>query len=156
MDAMLSREELEAVFDRSTRDVTRRTAGIALCQGETPPAGQLYTVYAAFERGFGTSLSLCAEAPLFARLTRRMMGQEEVSARDVEDFVKEYFNVLCGAIAVQLFQATRVASRFGIPAFYRGRYRPDGHRDHLVLSYTSDGNENAQLIHHTPIDTQKS
>lgn len=155
MDAMLSRKELEAVFDPITRDVTRRTAGIELYRGNTPPAGELYTVCTAFERGFAFSLSLCAEASLFFRLTRRMMGREDISFQDVEDFAKEYFNVLCGNIAVRLFQATQVASRFAVPVFCAGRYQPDGYRDHLILSYTSDENENAQLIHYSPIGQRR-
>lgn len=149
MNSAMTKESLEELFDQVTREVTEQAAGISLRAGNTVPDGKLCTVYARFERGFHTSLSLCADETLFARLTRRMMREEDVTPQDVEDFTKEYFNVLCGCIASRLFRVTKVPSRFGIPSFYRGRYEPDGHQTHFIISYISDGNENAQLTHHT-------
>ena len=62
------------------------------------------------------------EAAMFVRLTRGMMQREDVTDRDVEDFTKEYFNVLCGHIVSRLFRETRVPARFSPPVFRRGRY----------------------------------
>ncbi len=146
----MRQEELRALFDQTTREVTEQATGIRLQEGGEEPAGEIYTVHAEFERGFYTSVSLCAEETLFIRVARRMMRREAVTPEDVEDFSKEYFNVLCGHIAAKMYQATKVASRFGIPSFYRGRYKPGGTQPHFVISYTGDGNERAQLIHHTP------
>lgn len=150
MNTVVPQKGLEEIFDQITREVTEHAAGISLCRGDIHPTGDLCTVSVAFERGFHTCVSFCAEEPLFTRLTRYMMQETEVTPQDVEDFSKEYFNMLCGHIAARLFQVTKISSRFGIPAFYRGRYVPEGHGDHFVISYTSDENENAQLIHHTP------
>lgn len=150
MDTAMTREELAKLFDQITREVTERESGICLRPENTIPNGELSTVYAAFTRGFHSGLSFCAETALFTRLTQCMMQEEEITPQDVEEFVKEYFNVLCGHIASRLFQITKVASRFGIPAFYQGQYAPEGYREHFVISYASDGNGNAQLIHHIP------
>lgn len=150
MNNALPQEGLEEIFDEITREITKCAAGISLCQGDTLLEGDVYTVYAAFERGFQTSLSFCAEAPLFARLTRYMMQEERVTPKDVEDFSKEYFNILCGRLASRLFQVTKIPSRFGIPVFYQGRYVPEGQGEHFIINYMSDENERAQLIHHTP------
>lgn len=146
----MPQEGLKEIFDQITRKVTEQAAGISLNRGEIAPAGELYTVYVAFERGFRAGVSFCAEASLFTRLTKHMMQQDEITRQDVEDFTKEYFNVLCGQIASRLFQVTKVAARFGIPTFHSGRFEPAGHEEHFVISYTSDGNENAQITHHTP------
>lgn len=148
MDTFLSQEKLQEVFDQVIRNVTEREAGILLYQENAPPNGELYTVYAAFEGGFNSSLSLCADASMFTRLTQHMMREKEITPQDVEDFTKEYFNVVCGHIAAELFRTTRVASRFGVPAFYYGRYEPEGRREQFALRYSSDQNECAQLIHH--------
>jgi len=149
-DAEWMQKRLKEVFDQVTREVTRQAAGIRLYEGAKEPAGQLCTVYAEFQRGFHTGISLCADASMFVRLTRHMMKREDVSPQDVEDFSKEYFNVLCGHIATGIFRATKVAPRFSTPAFFHGCYTPDGHATHFILNYTSDEQENVQLTHHMP------
>lgn len=150
MDTAMPRDRLEELFDQAAREVTQRAAGISLCQGGEKPAGNMYTVYAVFEKGFDSSVSLCAEEALFTRLTKHMMQDERVTLQDVEDFTKEYFNMMCGHIASKVFQKTKVASRFGIPVFYQGRYQPEEQEAHFIISYISDSNENAQLIHLIP------
>lgn len=151
MNMTISQEILDKVFDEVTRNVTQTVAGIRLYRGDILPSGELCTVYAAFQRGFHSSLSLCAEASVFIRLAQHVMQDERVTRQDVEDFTKEYFNVLCGHVASRLFQATKVASRFGIPAFYHERYQPEGYQNQFTINYFSDKNEGVQLIHHTPV-----
>ena len=141
LDTVVPQEGLKEIFDQITRGVTQQAAGISLHEGNVKPTGEMYTVYATFERGLRTSVSMCAEASLFARLTKYMMQEEEITHQDVED----YFNMLCGQIAARLYQVTKVASRFGIPSFHHGRYVPEGCGEHFELTYTSDGNENAEL-----------
>ena len=151
MNTTISKETLDTVFDEVTRQVTETVAGIRLIRGNAVPAGDLCTVYAAFERGFHSSLSLCAEASVFTRLAEHVMQTPGVTPQDVEDFTKEYFNVLCGHVASRLYRLTKVASRFEIPSFHRGRYRPDDHQDQFVINYVSDKNEGVQLTHHLPV-----
>lgn len=150
MNTMMPRQGLEEIFDQITREVTEHAAGICLCQGNISPVGDLCTVYAVFEHGFQTSVSFCAETALFIRLARYMLQAEEITFQDVEDSAKEYFNMLCGRIAARMFQLTKIPSRFGIPVFYPGCYAPEGYREHFVIRYTSDKNENAQITHYTP------
>ena len=150
MSTSVPRERLTEIFDQVVRDITRREAGICLAPGEAEPSGEVFTVYAVFERGFDTCLSMSAEAAMFVRLTRGMMQREDVTDRDVEDFTKEYFNVLCGHIGSRLFRETRGPARFSPPVFRRGRYVPEDHLRHIVLTYADDRNERAQLIQHAP------
>lgn len=151
MNTAISQKVLDTVFDEATRQITEAVAGIRLSRGNVIPGGELCTVYAAFERGFSSSLSLCANASLFIQLTQNIMESDQVTSQDVEDFTKEYFNILCGNIAAKLFQITKVASRFEIPSFHRGRYQPENHQDQFVINYFSDKNEGVQLTHHTPV-----
>lgn len=152
MDTAMPQQRLQEVFDRVTLEVTEQVAGIHLHPEQSPPDGKdVCTVHAAFERGFHSSLSLCADTAMFVRLTQYMMGQEEVSSQDVEDFTKEYFNILCGHIAGALFRMTKIASRFGIPAFYHGQFQPEGQTEHFVLRYSNECAQRAQLIHHVPV-----
>ena len=156
MSTSVPQERLTEIFDQGVRDITRREAGICLAPGEAEPSGEVFTVYAVFERGFDTCLSMSAEAAMFVRLTRGMMQREDVTDRDVEDFTKEYFNVLCGHIVSRLFRETRVPARFSPPVFRRGRYVPEDHLRHIVLTYADDRNERAQLIQHAPYEEREA
>lgn len=149
MDTVLSEEKLWDVFDQVTREITEKVGGIRLHEGDISLNEDLCTVHAAFARGFHSSLSLCADTSMFTRLTQSMLQEEEVTAQDVEDFTKEYFNVLCGHIASRLFQTTKVASRFGIPEFYTGYYQPENQKEQFTICYYSDKNEGARLSHYT-------
>lgn len=141
---------LTSIFDEVIRDVTRREVGIRLTVQESVPEKELCTVFANFEQGYRTSLSLCAEEALFRRLAQNTLETEDISPQDVEDFAKEYFNVLCGHIVSRLYEVTKIPARFGIPAFYNGRYVPADHLEHIVLTYSSDEDVNVQLVHHAP------
>ena len=154
MNTVVSQEELELMFNETLKEVTHRIGGIRLSQSDAAvPTGEVYTVYITFERGVYARLCLSAEKSLFIRLTRYMMRREDVSEQDVEDFSKEYFNVVCGHIAAKLFRATKIASRFGAPGFCSGRYQPADYEEHLVLGYSGDQSEGAQLIHLRPLET---
>lgn len=153
METIVSRAELEAMFDQTLQEVTCRVGGIRLHQGGAPLEGEVYTVYVRFDRGLHSSLCLCAEKSMFLRLTRFMMRREEVTHQDMEDFAKEYFNVVCGHIAAKLYETTQMAYRFSVPGFCSGRYQLEGHEEQLVLSYSGDQDEGAQMIHLIPIET---
>lgn len=153
MHTALSEEDLGEVFDHALRCTIEQVAGIRLFRKEEQlPDQELYTVHAAFERGFNSSLSLCAEKNILIRLTQAMMQEDKVTPEDIEDFTKEFFNVVCGHIASELFSVTRVASRFGIPSFYPGRYEPDNEVEHFSIRYSSDREEHAVLTHYTPAE----
>lgn len=149
MDTGLSQEKLRELFDRVMRNVTEKESGILLYQDKGPPGGNLCTVYIVFEKGYRHSVSMCAEESIFTRITRHMLQEEVVGPQDVEDCAKEYCNVLCGHIAAELYRATKVASRFGLPVFCRGICQPKDHRRQFEINYSSDRDERIQLIHHT-------
>ena len=131
--------------------MTEASAGISLIRGETEPGEHICTVHIGFRRGFRSSLSLRADAALFARLARSILQEEQITAQDLEDVAKEYFNVLCGHIAAALYKATQVSARFSVPSFHWGRYSPEGHKEQFVIRYSGDRNEAAELVHHVPI-----
>lgn len=150
MNTSMTREELERILDQALQDVTERTAGVRLRQGELPLGQDLCTVHITFDKGFSTSLTLCADTSLLARMACNSFHEESVSAEDLEEFSKEYFNVLCGRIARAMFQETQVPAHFNPPTFHSGRYEPEGQEVQFVLTYSSGQREGAQLIHHVP------
>ena len=110
MNTAVTREELEQILDQALQDVTERTAGVRLHQGEQPLGEDLCTVHITFDKGFGTSLTLCADTSLLARMARNSFHEDAVTPEDVEEFSKEYFNVLCGKIVGAMFRATQVSA----------------------------------------------
>lgn len=150
MNTAMEREALEQILDQAVQDVTERTAGVQLHQGDQLPGTDLCTVQITFDRGFHTSLTLCADTGLLHHMACNSFHEETVSPEDVEEFSKEYFNVLCGRIAGAMFRATQVPAHFSPPVFYHGRYEPEGREVQFVLTYADDNHRGAQLIHHVP------
>ena len=151
MTTTISQAKLQEVLDKITQEVTEMVAGIRLYQAVITPGEKTCTVHADFHSGFQCGLSMCADLALFTRLTQYMMQQEEIQQQDIEDFVKEYFNVLCGHIAAGLFQATMIASRFDVPSFHTGFYQPESMQEQITLNYASDKNESVQLTHNLAV-----
>lgn len=150
MNTAVTKKELERILDQVLQEVTERTAGVRLYQEDQPLGEDLCTVHITFDKGFYTSLTLCADASLLARMARNSFQEETVTPEDVEEFGKEYFNVLCGKIVKAMYRVTQVPARFSTPVFYRGRYEPEGQEAQFVLTYTDEQREGAQLIHHVP------
>lgn len=153
MYTVLPQKKLEEFFDEAFREVTQTAAGIQLYQEVNPPKGKdLCTVHISFQQGFHSSLSLCADTAILTRMAKNMLQMDHLTVQDLEDFSKEYLNILCGQISALLFRATKVPSRLGVPTFHRGIYEPENQRRQFALNYSSDQREEAQLIHHIPED----
>ena len=150
MNTVMTKEELTRILDQALQDVTEQTAGVRLHQGDQPPGEDLCTVHITFDKGFGTSLTLCADTSLLARMARNSFHEDAVTPEDLEEFTKEYLNVLCGKVTAAMFRATHIPAHFGQPVFYRGRYEPEGQEIQFILTYSDEHSEGAQLIHHVP------
>jgi len=148
MDTVLSDQQLRDIYDNSARLVTQQTSGIRLEQRDVHLKQDVCTLYTNFELHIHSGLAMYADAGLFKRLAQRMMCSETVDRQDVEDFAKEYFNVLCGHIAVALFRNTNLAVRFQIPTFHWGWYQPAEQEEGIEVGFLSDENEGIQLIHY--------
>ncbi|NBI11542.1 hypothetical protein D1641_16250 [Colidextribacter sp. OB.20] len=150
MNTAMTKEALEQILDQALQDVTERTAGVRLRQDDQPPGEDLCTVHITFDKGFNTSLTLCADKSLLARMARNSFHEDAVSLEDLEEFSKEYLNVLCGKVTGAMYRATQIPAHFGQPTFYRGRYEPEGQEVQFILTYSDEHCEGAQLIHHVP------
>ncbi len=148
MNTAITKEVLEKILDQALQDVTERTAGVCLRQGDQPLGEDLCTVHITFDQGFDTSLTLCADTSLLARMARNSFHEETVTQEDLEEFGKEYFNVLCGKIVGAIFRETQMPAHFGTPTFYKGRYEPEDQEVQFILTYSDEQREGAQLIHH--------
>ncbi len=148
MAAVLSQKRLKEMYVDAARSVTEKLMGIVLTPDSTPINGEVCTVYTTFARGLDFGLAFCTGKKLAVRMTRSMMQREQVSAQDVEDYLKEYLNVLCGQITGAVFREAKIGARFQIPEFYRGWYEPENMKKSWEVSFLSDQNEGAWMIHY--------
>lgn len=150
MDA-LSQEQIQMILDQVMRDITNRLAEIQRSNQEVPLSHDVCTVHTTFEGGYNAILVLYADTALMTKLTQQVIQEESVAPQDVEEFAREYFNVICGQIVAGLFKAAHISSRFRIPTYCVGRYVPQGDGTCLcVLNYKSEDHGGAQLIHQIP------
>lgn len=150
MDTALTQKELEEMLDAAVREVTESTTGLTLSQGGEPPDENSCTVHIAFKKGFRSSLSMRADTAMLASMTKNAIREEQVTPQDLEDFAKEYFNVLCGRVAGILYKLTKKSSRFSVPTFQWGEFEPKDQRQQFALNYSDDQSRSAQLIHLVP------
>lgn len=147
-------QELLQVLNQCMQDTTSRFAGIELQPGTAALSDDTCTIHTILEGVDRAAVFLCADTALLMRLARRIMRQEQVTAQDMEDVAKEYFNVVCGRITAGLYQLAHTATRFHVPRFRTGRFRPEElPPERCVLHYTGGNNENAQLVYmrlHSP------
>lgn len=77
MNTAMSKEELEKILDQAVQDVTERTAGVRLHQGNHSPGEDLCTVQITFDKGFHTSLTLCADTGLLYRMASNSFHENQ-------------------------------------------------------------------------------
>lgn len=148
MNTVLSCETLIQLLDTTIQEVIKATTGIQVSRSNDTPQKDICTVYISFQKGFSSSLALYAEKAMLERMARNALQIEIATPRDVEDYAKEFFNILCGQITAAMFNAAKTASRFSVPAFYRGYYVPDDMEPQFAIDYTSSHNEGFQFVHY--------
>ena len=94
----LTDSQIQELWDKVIQDITEHISNVQLYKQESALLGETYTVQTTFEGGYNATLFLCADTALFTRLAQCVLQSETVSQQDVEDFAKEYFNIICGQI----------------------------------------------------------
>ena len=150
----LSQQQIMEIMDRVMKDITNRMDDIQRSSEDSIFFSEnVCSIHTKFEGGHQATLSLSIDTSLLVRLAQNVLQEEDIKPEDLEDFAKEYFNVICGQIAAKLFQTAHISSRFQIPVFSTGRYSSDEKAlSQEVLSYTNNRNEGAQLIHQAPLE----
>lgn len=148
MNTAMSCESLMELLDNTIQDVTKATTGIQISRGNQKPQKDICTVCIYFNQGFSSSLALYAEKPMLERMTKTALQMEFATSRDVEDYAKEFFNILCGQITAAMSYTTKISSRFSVPEFYWGHYSPDNQEEQFCINYTSSQNEGFQFVHY--------
>ncbi|RGE68939.1 chemotaxis protein CheX [Anaerotruncus colihominis] len=145
----LDEHALEELIHRTVVDITRQIAKIdlRLCSQDPDPANELCTLRTTIDGDYHTELVLHADRALLHRLTENMMEAKTTDPEDMEEYSKEFFNVLCGHIVSEIFRRTKLPARFHTPCFAYGDTDEEKAKDKIRIRYASDQAERAELLH---------
>ena len=144
-------ERVQELIHSVTVRITQQVAQINLQIGEHPPhpKGDLCAVYTTIEGTYHARLVLCAERLFLQRMTENMLGDPMHYPDDLEEYSKEFFNILCGRIVGEICQANNAHVTFHPPSFTEDPsvlsefYGNPG----ALICFTSDQNENVIVLH---------
>ena len=143
-------EEFNELVQRVTIRITKQVAKIDLsCSDNSLDiAKEPCTVYTTLDGTYHTNLIFCAEKEFLRRMTENMMGEPIQYADDVEEYSKEFFNILCGHIVREVHKETKSGASFYPPCFVDGHYAPDmpEHCAEAMIWFTSNHSENMVLV----------
>ncbi len=78
-----------------------------------------HVVYTTLSGAYQTKLILYAHRGFLQRLAENMSGEPLSDPDDLEEYSKEFFNVLCGQIVREIFQLSKAGAYFHSPIFLR-------------------------------------
>ena len=144
------------LFRQLTEDITQKiTLDVAqidlrLSDHQPNPDDDLCTVYTSVAGGYKTRLVMCAQRKFLHRLTENMMGEPSSDPDDLEEYTKEFFNVLCGRLVGEIFRTTHLGASFHPPLFSEGNYDTlfkQGDQPEEVIYFTSRESEDMAMAH---------
>lgn len=119
------------------------------CDCSNIGAEDLCTVYTTFNGGYKARFSFCAERSMMKRIAGNMAQEPVTDPEDIEEYMKEFVNVICGHIVGFVFRKTKTAARFHCPQFAEGYYIPPDDNDDTIVRtyYINEYSENAMLLY---------
>lgn len=142
---------LQSLMNQVMQRMFLQTAGIRLqkCESHDMKEGEVYTVYTTFSGGYQTRMFFCGECALMQRIAENMAEEPVTEQEDIEEYIKEFFNIVCGHIVAAVFEKTKTAARFQCPEFSNGYKEPEKTECNtiIVTHYMSEEEENAMLLY---------
>ena len=145
------------LFRQLTEDITQKiTLDVAqidlrLSDHQPNPDDDLCTVYTSVAGGYKTRLVMCAQRKFLHRLTENMMGEPSSDPDDLEEYTKEYFNVLCGRLVGEIYRVTKRGAKFHPPFFHEGHYSlipPASDNELESICFTNPKSEHLMVLHY--------
>lgn len=121
---MMELQELRELIDLAVTQITRHLTGISLQSG--PPAGQedgrlSSSIWVRIGDGQDQStLVYQAEDSLLWAISEQMKRRPITDREEMEEYSKEYFNIICGHLVADINRLTQSSLRFGVPSYQAG------------------------------------
>ena len=144
--------QLHELICDMTQKITQNVAHIDLtpCDMEPDPHRSLCSVYTTLSGGYSACLVLCAERTFLHRLTENILGHPTDDPEDLEEYAKEYFNVLCGRLVGEIYQVTGLGAKFHPPCLQDGHYSRSPSAPDVRLQpicFTNSKSEHLMVLH---------
>lgn len=133
--------DFQEILESAICDITQRLSGISLEKAITADkiSSEIASLCAVTSGSYQITIICHGELQLFRRIAEKMKRRPIENDDEVEMYLKEYFNIVCGHVISRVNSATKESARFGIPQYHRGFYYADGCRDAVVeLSFHSN------------------
>lgn len=150
--SLVKEDDLQELIDETIQKSVWETARIHLrhCESNNVSKKDLCTVYTTFDGGYKVRFVFCAERAFMKRIAGNMLGEPVTDAGDIEEYMKEFVNVICGHVVAAVFKRTKTAARFHCPDFAEGCYVP-AHDKHgtdkiITTSYIDEYSEIATVL----------
>lgn len=148
--SVMKETTMQPLIDETINQLLWQVAKINLHHCESAADMEdLCTVYTTFSGGYNIRFAFCAERTLMQRMSENMAEEPVTEQDDIEEYMKEFINVICGHIVATVFRLTKISARFHVPRFADGCYLPDedDRENHLITTYyISDFSEAAMLL----------
>lgn len=147
----LTKEEtLQQLIDDVIKQMFWEIAKIKLCHCEYSDISpkDLCTVYTTFSGGYQIRFAFCAERAMMKRITENISEEIVTDPEDIEEYMKEFLNIICGRLVASIFKETKTSARFHSPYFTEGYYIPaDNGCDNAIITthYIDEYSETATL-----------
>lgn len=144
-------ERVQELIHSVTVRITQQVAHINLQIGDHPlqPKGDLCAVYTTIDGTYHARLILCAERLFLQRMTENMLGDPIHYPDDLEEYSKEFFNILCGRIVGEICRANNAHVTFHPPCFTEDPSILSEFyaKPRALICFTSDKDENVIVLH---------
>lgn len=140
---VLDHATMHSLIDRVIVKITHQVAKIDLTGSNFAPSEQdptkLYSVQTVLDGLYHEKWEFCADREFFHRVTENMMESKSDDPTDLEEYSKEFFNVLCGHLVAEIFRYTKIPTRFQVPSFVPAcACSNPTERENLSMCYSSD------------------
>lgn len=127
---------VETIFNNSFLDVTKRVAHIEIIEN-TPNKDEIDDLYSGIiiTKGIYNSVIICSmQESVMREISKGMNNGKKVDNEELELYVGEYLNIVCGNALTQINNMVGKASRLSVPVIIRGTYEKNNemHYEQLV------------------------
>lgn len=127
------------LLDKAVREMSRRVTGIEMVREDVQV--KQHSGWDSFfiktSGDYNAAIVMSAESTVFYGIACSMKKNKDISEKDIEIYVTEYFNIVCGFFISRLNNAKKLKARFRIPEFRKGSQTGDIPADSLdgILQY---------------------
>ncbi|BCN29645.1 chemotaxis protein CheX [Anaeromicropila herbilytica] len=124
-NSIVTMSTIENIFNQSFVDITKKVALLDIIE-ETPTHSEIEDLYSGIiiTNGVYNSILICTmHESVMKEISKGMNNGKKVDSEDIELYVGEYLNIVCGNALTQINNLAGKASRLSVPVIIKGPYQ---------------------------------